>query len=253
MRFGVVVFPGSYSDRDTYHALGNVLGQDAAYLWHKDRDLTGFDCVVLPGGFSYGDYLRSGAIARFSPIMEAVQEFAANGGLVLGICNGFQVLCEAGLLPGALMRNQHLEFRCSWVGLRVDNPRTRFTSACPSGQVLSVPIAHGDGRYYADQATLSELEEEGRRRLPLLRPGWKHGPGVQPQRLRGQHRGDRQQGRQRPRHDAPPRTRLRGYSRRPGRRLRLPVYLRPVAVVPPSAALPPSLRERLRPYCVRTT
>ncbi len=162
MRFGVVVFPGTYSDRDTFHALGNVLGQDTAYLWHKDRDLTGFDCVVLPGGFSYGDYLRSGAIARFSPIMEAVQEFAANGGLVLGICNGFQVLCEAGLLPGALMRNQHLEFRCSWVGLRVDNPRTRFTSACPSGQVLSVPIAHGDGRYYADQATLTELEEQGR-------------------------------------------------------------------------------------------
>jgi phosphoribosylformylglycinamidine synthase len=162
MRFGVVVFPGTWSDRDTYHALSRVLGQDVVYLWHKDRDLSGVDCVVLPGGFSYGDYLRTGAIARFSPVMEEVQGFAAGGGLVLGICNGFQILCEAGLLPGALMRNEHLEYRCQWVDLRVDNAETSFSSACSSGQVLRIPIGHGEGRYYADEATLAELEEGGR-------------------------------------------------------------------------------------------
>ena len=162
MRFGVVVFPGTWSDRDCSAALGELLGQEVAYVWHKERDLSRFDCMVLPGGFSYGDYLRAGAIARFSPVMEAVQQFAAQGGLVLGICNGFQVLCEAGLLPGALMRNEHLEFRCQWVHLRVESRETAFTSVCSPGQVLRIPISHGEGRYYADDSTLHDLEEEGR-------------------------------------------------------------------------------------------
>ena len=162
MRFGVVVFPGTWSDVDCYHVLDEVLGQEVSYVWHKDTDLSAYDCVVLPGGFSYGDYLRCGAIARFSPVMEAVVDFAGRGGLVLGICNGFQVLCEAGLLPGALLRNDSLEFRCEWVNLKVDNAESVFTGNCESGQRLRVPISHGEGRYYADEATLSTLDEEGR-------------------------------------------------------------------------------------------
>ena len=162
MRFGVVVFPGTWSDVDCYHVLDEVFGQEVSYVWHKDTDLSSYDCVVLPGGFSYGDYLRCGAIARFSPVMEAVVDFAGRGGLVMGICNGFQVLCEAGLLPGALLRNDSLEFRCEWVNLRVDNPESVFTGNCASGQRLRVPISHGEGRYYADDATLSTLDEEGR-------------------------------------------------------------------------------------------
>ena len=162
MRFGVVVFPGTWSDVDCYHVLDEVLGQEVNYVWHKDTDLSSYDCVVLPGGFSYGDYLRCGAIARFSPVMEAVVDFAGRGGLVMGICNGFQVLCEAGLLPGALLRNDSLEFRCEWVNLRVDNAESMFTGNCTSGQRLRVPISHGEGRYYADDATLSTLDEEGR-------------------------------------------------------------------------------------------
>ena len=162
MRFGVVVFPGTWSDVDCYHVLDEVLGQEVSYVWHKDTDLSAYDCVVLPGGFSYGDYLRCGAIARFSPVMEAVVDFAGRGGLVIGICNGFQVLCEAGLLPGALLRNDSLEFRCEWVNLRVDNSESAFTGNCESGQRLRVPISHGEGRYYADEATLSTLDEEGR-------------------------------------------------------------------------------------------
>ena len=162
MRFGVVVFPGTWSDVDCYHVLDEVLGQEVSYVWHKETDLSSYDCVVLPGGFSYGDYLRCGAIARFSPVMEAVVDFAGRGGVVIGICNGFQVLCESGLLPGALMRNDSLEFRCQWVNLRVDNTDTPFTNKCGSGQVIRVPISHGEGRYYADKDTLQVLEEEGR-------------------------------------------------------------------------------------------
>ena len=162
MRFGVVVFPGTWSDVDCYHVLDEVLGQEVSYVWHKDTDLSSYDCVVLPGGFSYGDYLRCGAIARFSPVMEAVVDFAGRGGLVVGICNGFQVLCEAGLLPGALLRNDSLEFRCEWVNLRVDNAESVFTGNCEPGQRLRVPISHGEGRYYADEATLRTLDEEGR-------------------------------------------------------------------------------------------
>jgi phosphoribosylformylglycinamidine synthase I len=157
-RFGVLVFPGTWSDQDCHHVLKNVLGQKVEYVWHKDTDLSGFDCVILPGGFSYGDYLRCGAIARFSPVMSAVEEFAAAGKLVVGICNGFQILCEAGLLPGVLMRSTHLQYRCRWVNLRVENDSLPFTSRMTRGQVVRIPISHYEGNYYADEATLSELE-----------------------------------------------------------------------------------------------
>ena len=162
MRFGIAVFPGTWSDGDCYHVAKSVLGEDARYVWHKDTDLSDIDCVVLPGGFSYGDYLRTGAIARFSPVMEAVERFADAGGLVLGICNGFQILCEAGLLPGVLTRNHHVQFRCQWVDLRVESADTPFTSTCERGEVLRIPISHGEGSYYADPDTLAELNAGGR-------------------------------------------------------------------------------------------
>ena len=139
MRYGVIVFPGTWSDGDCYHAVGPVLGQEVRYVWHKERDLSGLDAIILPGGFSYGDYLRTGAIARFSPVMEEVERFAERGGLVLGICNGFQILCESGLLPGALMRNDHLQFRCQWVNLRVERPDTTFTSECREARSCAYP------------------------------------------------------------------------------------------------------------------
>ena len=156
--FGIITFPGTWSDADCFHAVADNLGAGARYLWHKDDDLAGVDCVILPGGFSYGDYLRAGAIARFSPIMRAVEAFAQGGGAVVGICNGFQILCEAGLLPGALMRNDHLRFRCQWTNLRVENDQTAFTNRCARGDVLAIPISHGEGNYYADDATLDDLE-----------------------------------------------------------------------------------------------
>ncbi|GBC98494.1 Phosphoribosylformylglycinamidine synthase subunit PurQ [bacterium HR17] len=161
MKFGIVVFPGSNCDRDCHHVVTRVLGCDAEFVWHEERSLRRFDVVILPGGFAYGDYLRVGAIARFSPVMDAVAEFAEDGGLVIGICNGFQVLVEAGLLPGALLRNRSLHFVCKFVHLRVDNIDTPFTRCCRVGQVLRVPIAHGDGRYYCDPATLATLERNG--------------------------------------------------------------------------------------------
>ena len=161
MRFGVLVFPGTWSDVDCFHVLKDVFQEPVEYVWHKERDLSRYDCVILPGGFSYGDYLRAGAIARFSPVMQAVQEFAAQGKLVWGICNGFQILCEAGLLPGALMRNSHLQFRCQWTHLRVESASTPYTAAMQTGQVLRVPISHGEGNYYADPHTLQELEQRG--------------------------------------------------------------------------------------------
>ena len=141
MRFGITVFPGTWSDKDCHQALGRVLGQEVSYIWHKDETLPPLDCIIVPGGFSYGDYLRAGAIARFSPIMPAIENFAKAGGLVFGICNGFQILCETGLLPGALLRNSHLEYRCEWVSLRVENNHTPFTRSCSAGQVLSIPIS----------------------------------------------------------------------------------------------------------------
>jgi phosphoribosylformylglycinamidine synthase len=158
MRFAVVVFPGTWSDHDTHYALSSVMGQDADLVWHRERDLSRYDVVVLPGGFSYGDYLRAGAVARFSPVMEAVAAHAEQGKPLIGICNGFQILCEAHLLPGALMRNESLQYRCIWVNLRVENTRTPFTQACRPGQVLRVPISHGEGRYVADEETLADLE-----------------------------------------------------------------------------------------------
>ena len=162
MRFGIVVFPGTWSDTDCYYVVKELLRQEADYVWYKQISLAGYDCVILPGGFSYGDYLRVGAIARFSPIMSALRQFAAAGGPVIGICNGFQILCEAGLLPGALMRNQHLQYRCQWTHLLPERTDTPFTRRCQSGQVLKVPVSHGEGNYYADPATLARLEEEGR-------------------------------------------------------------------------------------------
>ncbi|MGE3310215.1 MAG: phosphoribosylformylglycinamidine synthase subunit PurQ [Limisphaerales bacterium] len=157
MRFAVIQFPASNCDQDAVHALRNVLGQEADLVWHKETTIGGADAVIVPGGFSYGDYLRCGAIARFSPVMQAVQQFAEDGGIVLGICNGFQVLCEAGLLPGALIRNRSLQFRCEQVFLRTATRRSPFTRAIPAGRVLRIPIAHGDGCYFADPETLAAL------------------------------------------------------------------------------------------------
>ncbi|MEA3442720.1 MAG: phosphoribosylformylglycinamidine synthase subunit PurQ [Chloroflexota bacterium] len=158
MKFGIVVFPGTWSDRDCHYALHHILGWEAEYIWHKETKLSGFDCLVLPGGFSYGDYLRPGAIARFSPVMSAVKQFTCGGGLVIGICNGFQILCEAGLLPGVLLPSSHLQYRCQWVNLRVENNNSPFTSRCQKGQILKIPISHYEGNYYADETTLQELE-----------------------------------------------------------------------------------------------
>ncbi|HWN98061.1 MAG TPA: phosphoribosylformylglycinamidine synthase subunit PurQ [Blastocatellia bacterium] len=162
MKFGVVMFPGSNCDHDTYHVISKVIGQPVDFIWHRQSSIGDCDAVILPGGFSYGDYLRTGAIARFSPVMGAVKEFASRGGLVMGICNGFQILCEAGLLPGALLRNKNLRFICEHVNMRVEATDTPFTNRCQRGQVLSVPIAHGDGNYFCDQETLRELQRENR-------------------------------------------------------------------------------------------
>jgi phosphoribosylformylglycinamidine synthase subunit PurQ / glutaminase len=162
MKFAVVVFPGSNCDHDAYHVAKHVLGQHADFIWHKETSLRGADVVVLPGGFSHGDYLRTGAIARFSPVMNAVGEFARAGGPVLGICNGFQILLEAGLLPGAMLRNRDLKFHCEHVRVRVEQIDTPFTSKAAIGQILSLPIAHGEGNYFADPDTIRMLESSGR-------------------------------------------------------------------------------------------
>ncbi|MDP4173831.1 MAG: phosphoribosylformylglycinamidine synthase subunit PurQ [Bacteroidota bacterium] len=158
-KFGVVVFPGSNCDHDAYYALKKVLNYDVEFLWHKDKDLKNSDVIVLPGGFSYGDYLRTGSIARFSPVMEKVLSFAENGGLVIGICNGFQILLESGLLPGVMVKNDSLKFICKDIYLSVENTNTPFTSLLTEKKVIKIPIAHGDGNYFADEATLKELIE----------------------------------------------------------------------------------------------
>jgi phosphoribosylformylglycinamidine synthase len=158
--FGVVVFPGSNCDQDCYHA-ARAMGGAARYIWHRDTDLAGIDCVILPGGFTYGDYLRTGAVARFSPVMQAVADYARAGGLVIGICNGFQILLEAQLLPGAMRRNQNQKFICKHVHLRLEQAQTPFTHAGQPGRVLRIPIAHGEGNYYADQETLRRLRHNG--------------------------------------------------------------------------------------------
>jgi phosphoribosylformylglycinamidine synthase len=162
MKFGIVTFPGSNCDYDAFQAVTEILGEEATYLWHKDHDLQGSDVIILPGGFSYGDYLRAGAIARFSPIMQEVAAHAKAGGPVLGICNGFQIACEAGLLPGALMRNSHLQFVSAEVRIRVENDDTMFTNLYDRGEILRIPVAHGDGRYVASADVLDQLEAEGR-------------------------------------------------------------------------------------------
>jgi phosphoribosylformylglycinamidine synthase I len=162
MTFGVVVFPGSNCDHDAYHAAKHVLGEQARFIWHKETTLGDSDVVILPGGFSHGDYLRTGAIARFSPIMAAVKEFAAAGRPVLGICNGFQILLECGLLPGAMLRNRDVRFHCEQVHVRVERTDTPFTALCQAGQILRLPIAHGEGNYYAAPETVAELESQQR-------------------------------------------------------------------------------------------
>jgi phosphoribosylformylglycinamidine synthase I len=161
MKFGVVIFPGSNCDYDTYSVLKDVLDQETIFLWHKEHSLRGVDCVVLPGGFSYGDYLRSGAIAKFSPIMQEVKEYANKGGLVLGICNGFQVLLELELLPGAMLRNKKLKFLCQHVHLRIENAKTPFTNRAEKGDVLKIPIAHFDGNYFVEPETLDTIQQNG--------------------------------------------------------------------------------------------
>jgi phosphoribosylformylglycinamidine synthase subunit PurQ / glutaminase len=159
MKFGVVVFPGSNCDHDAFYAIGNVLHKPVEFIWHQSQDLASCDAVILPGGFAYGDYLRTGAIARFSPVMKSVEKFANTGGMVLGICNGFQILLEAGLLPGAMMRNSGLRYICRHVHMRVEQTDTPFTNATKAGQILTIPIAHNDGNYTCDEATLADLEK----------------------------------------------------------------------------------------------
>ena len=161
MRFGIVILPGSNCDHDALHVAETILGAEAVTLWHKDNDLKGIDCVIIPGGFAYGDYLRAGALAKFAPIMEPIRRHAAGGGLVLGICNGFQVLTEVGLLPGALMRNEHLRFICRDIHVRVEQTDTPFSNALSRDAVLRLPIAHGEGNYVADEETLDQLESNG--------------------------------------------------------------------------------------------
>lgn len=161
MRFGVIMFPGSNCDHDCYYAINSVVGKPVEFIWHQEDSVNGFDAIILPGGFAYGDYLRTGAIARFSPVMEAVRQFADNGGLVIGICNGFQILVEAGLLPGALLPNIGLKYVCKFLRLRVETTSTPFTNVFTSQQVLNIPIGHGEGNFYADEETLMRIESEG--------------------------------------------------------------------------------------------
>ena len=162
MKFGVIIFPGSNCDHDAYHVISKHVGQPVDFIWHKETDLSGYDAVIIPGGFSYGDYLRAGALAQFSPVMTAVKGFAANGGLVMGICNGFQILCEAGLLPGALMRNRGLHFICEHVNIRVETSETPFTNRLQQGALLNIPIAHAEGNYVCNDAVYEELLRERR-------------------------------------------------------------------------------------------
>jgi phosphoribosylformylglycinamidine synthase subunit PurQ / glutaminase len=180
MKFGIVTFPGSNCDYDAFHAVTDALGESAEYLWHKDHDLRGADVVILPGGFSYGDYLRAGAIARFSPIMQEVVAHARRGGPVLAICNGFQIACEAGLLPGALLRNASLKFVCEQRHLRVENADTPFTSGYERGQIVRIPVAHGEGRYVADAETIAQLEGDGRVVFRYVDASGADGPSANP-------------------------------------------------------------------------
>jgi phosphoribosylformylglycinamidine synthase len=160
LKFGVVIFPGSNCDHDAYYTVKKIMGQDARFVWHKESSLGDLDVIILPGGFSYGDYLRTGAIARFSPVMKEVIQFAERGGTVIGICNGFQILLESGLLPGAMLKNKSLRFVCKFVWLKVLNAKTKFTSGCVDGDILHIPVAHGDGNYFADEDTVKRLQDK---------------------------------------------------------------------------------------------
>jgi phosphoribosylformylglycinamidine synthase I len=180
MKFGVIIFPGSNCDHDAFWTIQQVAKQPATFLWHESQDLENCDAIIVPGGFAFGDYLRTGAIAKFSPVMESVRRFADGGGLVLGICNGFQILCEAGLLPGALMRNARLKYVCKPVQVRVENSATPFTNACSQGDVLTIPIGHMEGNYFCDQATLEELMRSNRVVLRYCTPTGEISPSANP-------------------------------------------------------------------------
>jgi phosphoribosylformylglycinamidine synthase I len=180
MKFGVIIFPGSNCDHDAYWTIQHVAKQPVTFLWHESHDLENCDAVIVPGGFAYGDYLRTGAIAKFSPVMESVRKFAAGGGLVLGICNGFQILCESGLLPGALMRNVGLKYVCKSVQVRVENVDTPFTNACRPGEVLTIPIGHMEGNYFCDQATLDDLRRNSQIVFRYSSPGGEISPATNP-------------------------------------------------------------------------
>jgi phosphoribosylformylglycinamidine synthase len=171
VKFGIIVFPGSNCDHDAYHVISKQVGQPVDFIWHRDTDLNSFDALIIPGGFSYGDYLRAGALARFSPVMDSVKKFAATGGFVLGICNGFQILCEAGLLPGALIRNRDLNFICEHLCVSVETSDTPYTNEMTPGSVLRIPIAHAEGNYVCDDATLAELQREDRIVFRYCEPG----------------------------------------------------------------------------------
>jgi phosphoribosylformylglycinamidine synthase I len=180
MKFGVVIFPGSNCDHDCYYAIESVVGKPVEFIWHQDTDLEGFDAIILPGGFSYGDYLRSGAIARFSPVMGAVREFAAKGGLVIGICNGFQILMEAGLLPGALLPNIGMKYVCRFLHIRTETTTTPYTNVFEKGQILHIPIGHGEGNFFADEATLKRIENGGQVAFRYVNDLGEPTPGVNP-------------------------------------------------------------------------
>jgi phosphoribosylformylglycinamidine synthase subunit PurQ / glutaminase len=180
MKFGVLVFPGSNCDRDAFHALEAVAGQQVVFLWHQSEDLENCDAIIVPGGFAYGDYLRTGAIARFSPVMQSVRKFADGGGLVMGICNGFQILCESGMLPGALLRNAGLRYICKQVHLRTETTDSPFTQALEPGQVLKIPIGHMEGNYFCDASTLSELDRSGRVAFRYASPSGEVTPDANP-------------------------------------------------------------------------
>ena len=204
MKFGVLVFPGSNCDHDTYNVIAEVAHQPVTFLWHDSEDLQGVDAVLVPGGFAYGDYLRTGAIARFSPVMQSVKRFAAGGGLVLGICNGFQILTEAGLLPGALMRNAGLKYICKQVHLRVETADSPFTNQLAKGDVLQIPIGHMEGNYFCTPEELRRARSRGPDRLPLRLRKRRDYPGSQPERLVEQHCRHPQRKEKCPGHDAPP-------------------------------------------------
>ncbi len=209
MKFGVIIFPGSNCDHDAYWAISEVAHQPVTFLWHDSPDLQGCDAIIVPGGFAYGDYLRTGAIAKFSPVMESVRKFAADGGLVLGICNGFQILCEAGLLPGALLRNAGLKYVCKPVHIRVESTNTPFTQQLTKGEVLEIPIGHMEGNYFCDEPTLAELKDQDRIIFRYTTRERRSHSRSQSQWLTREHRRNLQRRTQCPGHDAASRARRR--------------------------------------------